>query len=231
MPTGLDTGWPETADALVERQRQLAAATPPPWSPPDRPLRVAGCWVCFPRGYAGPGCVGDPAWSAAVVMGASAPLDRHVEHGCARAPYQPGLLALRVGPLLERAVRGLEVVPDVLLVDGTSRDHPRRAGLALHLGAALGIATVGVTHRPLLATGSWPADARGATSALRLGDEVVGCWLRTRQGTRPLVVHPGWRIDLQAAANVVSGCAVRRTPEPLRQARRHARTARAASLE
>ncbi|HEY8236284.1 MAG TPA: endonuclease V, partial [Gaiellaceae bacterium] len=71
--------------------------------------------------------------------------------------YEPGLLALREGPVLETAVRALTARPDALLVDATGRDHPRRAGLALQLGAILDLPSVGVTHRPLLADGDWPA--------------------------------------------------------------------------
>lgn len=74
--------------------------------------------------------------------------------GQAGYPYEPGLLALREGPLLEAAVRALPVMPDVLLVNATGRDHPLRAGLALHLGAVLELPTVGVTHRPVLAGAS-----------------------------------------------------------------------------
>jgi deoxyribonuclease V len=84
--------------------------------------------------------------------------------GEAGAPYEPGLLALRGGPLLEAAVRALKNLPDVLLIDGTGRDHPRRAGIALHLGAVLDLPTVGVTHRALLASGEWPPDESGVRS-------------------------------------------------------------------
>jgi deoxyribonuclease V len=150
-----------------------------------------------------------------------------VVDGEAGAPYEPGLLALREGPLLEAAVCKLPRRPDVLLADATARDHPRRAGLALHLGAVLELPTVGVTHRSLVAEGEWPGEERGALSELRIGDEVVACWLRVRRGARPLAVHPGWRTDLDAAVAVVLGTARRaRTPEPLRQARRVARAAR-----
>src|SRR4029453_17576075 len=86
--------------------------------------------------------------------------------GRAGPPYEPGLLALREGALLEGAVRALGHPPDVLLVDATGRDHPRRAGLALHLGAMLELPTIGVTHRLLAAEGGWPADERGARSPL-----------------------------------------------------------------
>ncbi len=220
--------WPTDAESLAALQRRLADAAAAPWRPPASGARVGGCWVCFPRGLSGRGAAGDPAWVAAVVMRDREVLDRRVEVGEAGAPYRPGLLALRLGPLMDRATRGLRVRPDVLLVDATARDHPRGAGLALQLGVELGVPTVGVTHRPLLAEGGWPADRPGATSPVRVGGVVVGCWLRTAAGVRPLVVHPGWRVDLAGAVEVVAGCTGRRrTPEPLRRARRLARQARA----
>jgi deoxyribonuclease V len=219
--------WPSDALSLAAAQRQLADAAPERWSPPgDRPL-TGGCWVCFSRGLTGPGSAEDPAWAAALVMSEGKVVDRRLITGVTGAPYVPGLLALRIGPLMERAVRGLATRPDVLLLDATGRDHPRGAGLALHLGAVLGMPTVGVTHRPLLARGEWPDDRRGATSPLRLGDTVVGCWMRTQPGVRPLAVHPGWRVDLPTAVELVGSTSVRwRTPEPLRRARHLARRAR-----
>lgn len=221
--------WPTDAEELRTRQEQLAADDMGPlWEPSEATTVLGGCWVCFPRGQTGPGDAGDLAWSAAVVMRGRV-LHRRVVEGRAGAPYVPGLLALRIGPLLERAVRSLPPEPDVLLVDATGRDHPRRCGLALHLGAELGIPTIGITHRPLLAEGEWPPDQRGATSPLRLGGEVEAAFLRTRPGSRPIVVHPGWRVDLETALGVVAGSAVRRTPEPVRRARQAARLARDAA--
>jgi deoxyribonuclease V len=130
--------------------------------------------------------------------------------------------------LLEAAVGGMNARPDVLLVNGTGRDHPRRAGLALHLGAVLDLPTVGVTHRPLLARGEWPPEERGATAPLLLEGELVGYWVRTRTGTRPLAAHAAWRTDADTAAEVLLAATGRsRTPEPLREARRLARLARA----
>jgi deoxyribonuclease V len=150
--------------------------------------------------------------------------------GAAGAPYEPGLLALREGPVLEAAARSLGTPPDVLLVDATGRDHPRRAGLALHLGSILDLPTVGVTHRPLLAKGDDPSDEQGATSPLVLGDETVGAWLRTRPGTRPLAVHAAWRTDPETAVSVVLEALLgHRTPEPLRLARTLARELRASA--
>ncbi len=223
--------WPTDAAGLVATQVELAGRTPEPWAPPTGRARAGGCWVCFPRGLTGRGRTGDPAWAAAVSTASGRVVGQHVLEGAAGAPYEPGLLALRTGQLMERAVRELASPPEVLLLDASGRDHPRSAGLAVHLGAVLDLPTVGITHRPLLAEGSWPEDSRGATSPLRIDGRVVACWLCTRAGTRPLVVHPGWRVGLDEAVDVVLAetAAGRRTPEPLRQARHLARRARAGS--
>jgi deoxyribonuclease V len=224
--------WPTGVEGLIAAQHTLAGAAPPPWRLSDATPLLGGCWVCFPRGLSGPGEAGDPAWAAAVTMRSGRVRGRHVEPGAASAGYRPGLMALRAGALLEHAVLGLHPRPDVLLLDATGRDHPRRCGLALHLGAVLDLPTVGVTHRPLRATGDWPADRAGATSPLALDGEPVGCWLRTRAGTRPLALHPGWRTDVATAVQVAQAAlAGRRTPEPLRQARRLARRARSRDQE
>ncbi len=219
--------WPLDAESLKDAQRKLAEARPEPWRPPVGDLLVGGCWVCFPRGLRGRGTAGDAAWVAAVVMRGDQVLAQEVRRGAAGAPYSPGLLALRLGSMMEETVRALATRPDVLLVDATARDHPRGAGLALHLGAVLELPTVGITHRPLLGVGVPPPDRRGATSPLRIDDAVVGCWMRTRPGVRPVAVHPGWRVDLDTAVEVVAGTTgQRRTPEPLRRARQLAREAR-----
>jgi deoxyribonuclease V len=160
--------------------------------------------------------------------------DRHpvgagVVRGKAGAAYRPGLLALREGRLLEAAVRALPVEPEVVIANATGHDHPRRAGLALHLGAVLQLPSIGVTDRPLMAAGTEPGPERGATSPILLQGAEVARFLRTRVGARPLVVHAGWRTDLDTAISVVLAAIRRaRTPEPLRRARREARRARAA---
>jgi deoxyribonuclease V len=212
--------WPHTRDELIEEQTRLGALEPTSWRfEPD--AKVGGVFLCFARGKSGPGQAGDPAWTAACAGRGTT-----VVRGRAGALYEPGLLALREGTLLEAAVRALPELPDVLLVDATGRDHPRRAGLALQLGAMLELPTVGVTHRPLVAEGEWPAEERGARSPLLLAGELVGYWLRTRVGTRPLAVHAAWRTDPEVAADVVLWASRARTPEPLRGARRRAREAR-----
>ena len=235
------------------------ARSAPPWElAPDRAhLMVGGCFLAFARGEAGPGAPGDRGWAGAVVWrpaqgvagagkargtgsalkGSGPELPRQardvaeqsVVYGTVPAPYKAGLLALREGALLEKAVRSLSHRPEVLLVDATGQDHPRKAGLVVHLGAMLGLPSVGVTHRPLLARGGMPALERGATSPLSIDGSVVAYWVCTRSRARPVVAHAGWRTSPETAAALVlaSSSEAARTPIPLVEARRAAREARA----
>ncbi|MGZ4132919.1 MAG: endonuclease V [Actinomycetota bacterium] len=219
--TARANAWPQTREELRDVQDALAVSDPPPWHP-GATRAVGGVWFTSPTGSPGE-TPGEPAWAAAVVEGAEA-----VVRGETGAGYVAGALALREGPLLEAAVRALPRPPDILLVNATGRDHPRGAGLALHLGAVLGLPTVGVTVRPLLAAGPEPVPERWATSPLVLDGVIVAAWLRTQTGVRPVVVHPAWRTDLDTALAVARTSVERaRTPEPMRLARRAARLARA----
>jgi deoxyribonuclease V len=222
--------WPGDAAALTEEQAGLATR-PMPALDFDPAAPIGGCFACFARGGAGAGRAGDPGWAGAALVQAGRTVASTAIAGEAGGPYAPGLLARREGPLLEAAVRALPALPEVLLVDGTGRDHPRGAGLALHLGAVLEVPTVGVTHRPLLAEGAWPDDRRGAAAPLHLAGRVVGYWVRTRVGSRPLAVHAAWGTSPELAVAVVLAAMGRaRTPEPLRAARESARRARAAAV-
>jgi deoxyribonuclease V len=252
--------WPQSGDALFELQLVLGRAATEalesvPWTARADPL-IAGGFVAFGR----PEENGEPAWAAAmawrpssVLRAGGEPLRRTeralrgstgsprqardveaqvVVGGRVSAQYEPGLLALRQGPLLEDAVRRLPLVPDVVLVDATGRDHPRRAGLAVHLGEVLGLPTVGVTNRPLLARGELSGAERGARSPVVLQDEVVGYWVTTRQGARPVLAHAGWRTSPETAAEIVLLASTNgaRTPIPIQEARRAAREARAETV-
>jgi deoxyribonuclease V len=218
-----------SAEELVAEQTRLGVLTPPPWSPGPGPIVAAGCFVAFARGQQGPGRAGDEGWVGVALTEDTCALTSVVVRASAGASYDPGLLAWREGPMLLVAFGRLARRPDVVLVDATGRDHPRRAGLALHLGAALDLPSVGVTQRPLCAHGVEPADVRGSTAPVTIGDDVVGAWVRTRRGARPVVAHAAWRTDAMTAAEVVLGTtgSSSRTPEPLRAARMEARAARA----
>jgi deoxyribonuclease V len=223
------TIWPATADELIQLQQALGELVPEHWQPPGTLSRIGACFICF-ESVQGAGAAGEMGFAGAAVTHRRRLLAGVTSSGPAGGPYLPTLLALREGPLLEQAVRALPIAPEVLVVNATGRDHPRRAGFALQLGAVLGLPTVGVTSRPLVAQGAWPVDQRGATAPLRLGGEVVGCWVRTRAGAKPVAVHAAWQTDAQAAVQVVLAATRRtRTPEPLRRARTLARTRRAHS--
>lgn len=250
--------WPSSEVALVELQHRLGTEVhvilaSDPWALPPQPL-VAGCFVAFATGEAGPGQPGDRAWAAAVVWEASpsarvgprsvdehlrgVPFDgpRRADDTVAQsvvtahvsAAYRPGLLALREGPILADAIEALEIRPDVVLVDATGVDHPRRAGLAVQLGAFTGLPTVGVTQRSLLATGAWPELRRGASSPVAVDGRRVGYWVCTRTGARPVLAHAAWRTSAETAADTVrvASTEAARTPVPLQEARRVAREAR-----
>ena len=211
-------------------QRVLVELDVEPWQPPDdvTATRVGGCVVCFERGSGGPGHTGDRGWAAAAILRAHHTLETVTVSGVAPAPYMPGLLALREGPLRAMAIEALRTPPDVCLIDATGRDHPRHTGMALHLGAALGVPTVGVTNRPLVAAGRPPGTQRLARSPLLLDETLVGWWVRTRPDANPVAVHAAWRTDPDAACRVVvAALRAHRTPEPLRVARHAARIARA----
>jgi deoxyribonuclease V len=206
--------WPATVHELTQLQQTLGEMTPEHWQPPTTVMRIGACFVCFERVH-GAGAAGDQGFAGAAVTSRRRPLAGVSVSGPAGGPYRPALLAPREGPLLEQVVRALPIIPEVLMVNATGRDHPRRAGLALHLGAVLGLPTVGVTTRPLVAQGARPPDARGATAPLLLDNEVVGYWVRTRAGARPVAVHAAWQTDAQDAVQVVLAATRRaRTPAP-----------------
>lgn len=222
------TAWPATAEDLEREEARLLAAAPEPWTLPAAPAEVAACAVVYGRGGAGRGAAGEPAFAAAALWRDGRLLAAAAASGPAPAPFEFGRLALREGPLLEAAVRRLPERPVVLLVHGGGRDHPRRCGLAVVLGAALDLPAAGVTGEPLRATGAPPAAPAGSLSALLLDGDHVACWVRTRAGARPVVAHAGWRVSAETAAGLVLACARgRRLPEPIRLAIEAARRERA----
>ena len=213
--------WPASPEELAREQERLSARAPEPWAPAEGALRVGACAVVSGRG--------DVGWAAAVVMQAGEIVATATCIQQIRAPFQPGQLALREGPILAAVTRRLSRRPDVLLVAAAGRDHPLRAGLALHLGAVLDLPTVGVTDDPLLAAGEEPARDEASLAPLRIAGEVVAYRVRTRCGTKPVVAHAAWRTSPEVAADVVLGsCALARWPEPMRAARRIARQLRQA---
>jgi deoxyribonuclease V len=135
-------------------------------------------------------------------------------------PYVPGCLSFREIPALLEAFKQLERRPDVVLCDGQGRAHPRRLGLASHLGLALEVPTIGCAKSRLVGeVRREPGQARGSRAALYDAGERIGTVLRTRTGVRPVYVSVGHRIDLASAEHWVLAAATRyRLPEPSRMA-------------
>jgi deoxyribonuclease V len=136
-----------------------------------------------------------------------------------RFPYVPGLLSFREGEVILEAHARLSVQPDAYLFDGMGRIHPRRIGVASHLGLWLNKPTVGVGKTHLLGSYDAPADHAGAWSPLSDAGEILGAVLRTRARVKPVYVSSGHRIDLASALALVMACTTRyRLPEPIRAA-------------
>jgi deoxyribonuclease V len=134
-------------------------------------------------------------------------------------PYVPGLLAFRELPLLLETFSKLRSQPDLVLADGHGWAHPRRAGMACHLGLLLDTPTIGCAKSVLVGHYEMPAAERGSASALRDDRERIGTVLRTRDGVRPVFVSCGHRVSLPTAVRLVLQCCDGyRIPRPQRQA-------------
>jgi deoxyribonuclease V len=147
-----------------------------------------------------------------------------VECPC-RFPYVPGLLAFREGPSILAAFRRLRTRPDLLVFDGQGIAHPRRFGIASHIGVLLDLPSIGCAKSRLIGTHAEPGRAAGSWAPLVDGGETVGAVLRTREGVRPVYVSAGHRVSLGTAVDFVARCGRGlRLPEPTRLAHRAAGT-------
>lgn len=136
-------------------------------------------------------------------------------------PYRTGLLAFREGPAILRALSRLPIRPDLLIFDGHGRAHPRRFGIACHIGLLTGIASIGCAKTRLIGDFEVPASARGSYSLLKDRGEIVGAVVRTRTGVTPVFVSIGHCIDLaDSIAHVLHCCRRYRLPETTRRADR-----------
>jgi deoxyribonuclease V len=136
-------------------------------------------------------------------------------------PYVPGLLSFRESPAVLEALGRLSAAPDLLLCDGQGYAHPRRFGLACHIGVLTGLPSIGVAKSRLIGTHGALPERKGAWVPLLDGDETIGAVLRTRSGVAPLFVSIGHRVSLPTAIRWVLACTTRyRLPETTRQAHR-----------
>jgi len=212
--------WPATPAEAIALQKRLAPRVILEGDPPEAGVHtIAGCDLAFlDRGR-------KAALARAAVVLLSypdlQPIERRVVVSPVTFPYVPGLLAFREVPCLLRAFERLERVPDLLLADGNGYAHPRRFGIACHLGILLDIPTIGVAKSRLIGRHEEPSPAAGSRAELRDGDELIGAVLRTRQRVRPLYVSPGHRIGFGPAVEWVMRLSRGyRLPEPTRLADR-----------
>jgi deoxyribonuclease V len=134
-------------------------------------------------------------------------------------PYVPGLLSFREGPAVVEAFRRLGTRPDAVIFDGQGFAHPRRIGLASHMGLWLGLPTVGCAKSRLVGEHDEPGREKGERVPLHDEGEQIGVVLRSRTDVRPVFVSPGHLADLDTSTDLVLRCCLRyRLPEPTRRA-------------
>jgi deoxyribonuclease V len=185
-------------------------------------------------------CISSFSGKVCLVAGADASFSRHSDtvHGAVcilafpdfeliekrtatlklRFPYIPGLLTFREGPVLLKCFEKLQNLPDVILFDGQGIMHPRRMGIAAHLGVLLDIPSVGCAKSRLYGEFKEPAGSRGSYEYVRDRDgKIIGACLGTREKVKPVFVSVGNRINLSKAIDIVlRSCPKYRIPEPLR---------------
>ncbi len=211
MKTSADHPWPADLDEARAIQEHIRAQIIA--HDAFGPIRaIAGVDV----GYSG-----DSALAAVVVL--AFPSLQTLDYAVARRqitfPYIPGYLSFREAPAVLDALASLRIAPDLLICDGHGLAHPRRCGIAAHLGVLTDLPSIGCAKSLLVGDHDPPPDVRGAWTPLRYRDEIVGAALRTRPGARPVYVSVGHRVSLETAIQFVMACVTRyRLPEPTRAA-------------
>ena len=134
-------------------------------------------------------------------------------------PYIPGFLSFREGPSIVEALNSLRIKPHIILFDGQGTAHPKRMGIAAHIGVILDMPAIGCAKSRLVGEYKEPGFKKGDWSSLIYKGRIVGAVLRTRDNVRPVFVSPGHMIDLKGSIEIVLICTARyRIPEPLRRA-------------
>lgn len=195
----------------------------------SRPRLVAGIDVAYATSDS-------PAFVAAAVVVLSFPslsvAASSTAVGQSAFPYVPGLLAFRELPFVLRALSDLSVAPDVIVCDGYGVAHPRRFGLACHLGLITGVPCFGVGKTAFIGTHSTVDYARGSVADLVDSAEVIGAAVRTQPGVKPVYVSAGHLVDLPSAVSLTLELAPSyRLPETTRRADRLSRDALRMALE
>src|SRR6516165_239293 len=213
MKPALPTKWsltPRQAMRLQERLRQRLVLE----DRLDRVQFVAGADLAFDPET-------DVAFAGVIIyrLPSLDEVERRTARRKLRFPYVPGLLSFRESPVLLAAFRLLRTEPDVILVDGHGLAHPRRFGIACHLGLLLDRPTIGCAKSLLVGEHPEPGGRAGSAVPLMLDGEVVGVVLRTRDRVKPIYVTQGHRVSLETAVEIVKGCLDGfRIPKPTREA-------------
>jgi deoxyribonuclease V len=213
LNTVLPAGWPATIEDARAMQQQLRGQVVTEGRL-DRPKRIAGIDIhmALDAGL---------TWAAVALLdGASLELEQSAMAACPTSfPYVPGYLSFREIPAALRALSLVQPPPDLLMVDGHGIAHPRRLGIAAHLGVLTGLPTIGVAKSRLFGRHDDPGITRGSQAPLSSGGEILGTVLRSRAGVAPLYVSVGHRISLERAVELVMATLGQyRLPEPTRLA-------------
>lgn len=208
-------GWSVTPTQAIAIQQQLRERVRIGGAP-KRVRRVAGIDAGFEDR-------GRTVRAAIVLLSYPAldPLDAHLARCPTPFPYVPGLLSFRELPAVLAALEELQTMPDLVLCDGQGIAHPRRLGIAAHLGVITGLTTIGVGKSRLTGSHEEPGIERGDRAPLTDRGEHIGTVLRTRRAVKPLFISPGYGIGHAAAVDWVMACTPKyRLPEPIRAADR-----------
>ena len=221
--------WPTSPADLERLQRKLARQVDEEdswqWGGEGQPA-IGGVFVSLPRNRLNDQAR-DIAWAAAVIMEGHSVVASATATRRLMSPYKPGYLALTVGPILEDVMSALSQPPDIIVVNAAGRDHIRGAGLAIQLGAALGVPTVGVTEHPDVGVGAEPDAHRGDWTPVRINNRLVGFRIRSLSSANSIMAHAGWLTTPETARDIVVRTTGRmRVPEPLQRARQLARKLR-----
>ena len=210
-------GWDVSPSEAIAIQQRLRHRIRQEWDPVALKVqRVAGIDVSIKEGV---------ARAAVVVLSYPAlqSLDVALAEEPVSFPYVPGLLTFREGPVVLAALARLRLEPDLLIFDGQGLAHPRRLGIAAHIGVLVDRSSIGCAKSRLWGKHQEPGSEKGDYALLRDGQEVIGAVVRTRTRVKPVYVSVGHRIDLAQAIEYVLGCCTRfRLPETTRLAHRAA---------
>ncbi|HXF51029.1 MAG TPA: deoxyribonuclease V [Dehalococcoidia bacterium] len=219
--------WDLSYREAIETQRRLAPLVVREGDLPEAAVRlIAGADIAAGRR-------GGVAVAAVVVVSYPdlEPVETVVVEAPVTTPYIPGLLSFREAPILCEAFRRLRSIPDLLIVDGQGYAHPRRFGLACHLGLLLDLPAIGCAKSRLCGVETPPGPERGSVTPLVDDGEVIGSVVRTQTGVRPVYVSVGHRLSLRACEDWTLRCAPKfRLPEPTRLADHAARERKRALL-